>query len=925
MNLGDGLLFELENGKPRLILLAHAGVGKNPSKKLPSKHRAANILSAKQPSCVEEVQPEERPPQRSQREARLKAGRAALSCSSSVTTSDGRATVLTSSKAQGHHTERGSRAAAKVKTNKHKLSTAVGPQGGSGRAGPPPNPEDGGGRRAGQKLVLTGVDAGLKDGVVCLTGEQLRQILSSIQTAGRGQPGPQEQTAQGGVVETSRGLLNAYCCMSPTDPVHPLGGQPDTNPVSSVNGGEEREVKEDDKGEAEERRQEEGRADDACGRLPRSSFTWLQELQSDSRAALNAKKAQWKRELDEQVALKQQQQHSAPSRLQGEEYAESTSSVGHREPPAAIRSSLRLGEVAPMEEALSAERKEQQRRRWLEELDRQREETAERRKREKALRRQTEDHERWAAHFDSLQRRAPAPSAPPPGRLSGSEREDWDPSSSLSLVWEAASSCGAESVLGASVDSTRGHTARTSYLRTMTSLLDPAQIEERERRRLKQLEQQRAIEAQVEERKKQKEEEEAKRRREEEEEEKRVAQEREKLQQQYELELLKRKKVVRDQHMSMAESMRVLFFGSLLTDLTVSPQVEPPESIGDGGPEETPESITVTRRAGCPENGSSLSSLYKDTFVQTEDTPPPPPPPPPACPPTAERLQTADVSVQNHPPPPGSAEPPNGRRRAARAGKENICLPAGEDPYEPFARTKTKRRPEWNTQRPSRRFVPASERYPVALQKNRQESRLRRQAELLALQERTRLPRTEPPPQLQETRLCPNGQQRSTSPVKKALNCSGIRVESGSRGRSDRQTATSADRGRSPPAPAIRPAVQTQQASSSPPPALEFIPYLRTDEVFSLDPLEPAATPPPKTHSGPPPEGSAPPPVPSHRDPLLHPEMMRSSQRQQDILRGLAQLRQGLLRKQRELETDLNPLRNRHDNEQRGAPTPRRT
>ncbi|XP_036007490.1 coiled-coil domain-containing protein 66-like isoform X3 [Fundulus heteroclitus] len=860
MNLGDGLLFELENGKPRLILLAHAGVGKNPSK-LPSKHRAANILSAKQPSCVEEVQreevqPKERPPQRSQREARLKAGRPALSCSSSVTTSDGRATVLPSSKAQGHHAERGSRAAAKVKTNKHKISTGVGPQGGSGRAGPPPNPEDGGGRRAGQKLVLTGVDASLKDGVVCLTREQLRQILSSIQTAGHGQPGPQEQTAQ--------------------------GGQPDTDPDSSVNGGEEREVKEDDKGEAE------GRADDACGRLPRSSFTWLQELQSDSRAALNAKKAQWKRELDEQVALKQQQQqHSAPSRLQGEEYAESTSSVGHREPPAAIRSSLRLGEVAPMEEALGAERKEQQRRRWLEELDRQREETAERRKREKALRRQTEDHELWAAHFDSLQRRAPAPSAPPPGRLSGSEREDWEPSSSLSLAWEAASSCGAESVLGASVDSTRGHTARTSYLRTMTSLLDPAQIEERERRRLKQLEQQRAIEAQMEERKKQKEEEEAKRRREEEEEEKRVAQEREKLQQQYELELLKRKE-----------------------------KVEPPEeSIGDGEPEETPESITVTRRTRCPENGSSLSSLYKDTFVQTEDTPPPPPPP--ACPPTAERLQTADVSAQSHPPPPGSAEPPNGRRRTARAGKENICLPTGEDPYEPFARTKTKRRPEWNTQRPSRRFVPASERYPVALQKNRQESRLRRQAELLALQERTRLPRTEPPPQLQETRLGPDGQQRSTSPVKKE--------ESGSRGRSDRQTATSADRGRSPPAPAIRPAVRTQQASSSPPPALEFIPYLRTDEVFSLDPLEPAATPPPKTHSGPPPEGSAPPPVPSHRDPLLHPEMMRSSQRQQDILRGLAQLRQGLLRKQRELETDLNPLRSRHDNEQRGAPAARRT
>ncbi|MEQ2189580.1 hypothetical protein GOODEAATRI_026690, partial [Goodea atripinnis] len=48
--------------------------------------------------------------------------------------------------------------------------------------------------------------------------------------------------------------------------------------------------------------------------LPQSSFSWLKELQSDSRAAIDAKKAQWKRELDEQVALKQQL--STTSRLQ---------------------------------------------------------------------------------------------------------------------------------------------------------------------------------------------------------------------------------------------------------------------------------------------------------------------------------------------------------------------------------------------------------------------------------------------------------------------------------------------------------------------------------------------------------------------------------------------------------------------------------
>lgn len=138
---------------------------------------------------------------------------------------------------------------------------------------------------------------------------------------------------------------------------------------------------------------------------------------------------------------------------------------------------------------------------------------------------QTEDHELWVAHFDSLQRRPPlqaaAPSAPPPGPSNGSERGEWEPSSSLSLVWEAMSSCGADSVCGASVDTSSGFPTRarysedhmesavvpppaghdmrrcslssgalSSYLRTMTALLDPTQIEERERRRLKQLEQQ---------------------------------------------------------------------------------------------------------------------------------------------------------------------------------------------------------------------------------------------------------------------------------------------------------------------------------------------------------------------------------------------------------------------------------------------------
>lgn len=100
-------------------------------------------------------------------------------------------------------------------------------------------------------------------------------------------------------------------------------------------------------------------------------------------------------------------------------------------------------------------------------------------------------------------------------------------------------------------------------------MLDPSQIEERERRRLKQLEQQvgtspgrrrfrlskmfqrlfafpqRAIEAQVEERRLQRERDEARRRKEEEEEERRLASEREMLERRYELDTLKERQKVR--------------------------------------------------------------------------------------------------------------------------------------------------------------------------------------------------------------------------------------------------------------------------------------------------------------------------------------------------------------------------------------------
>ncbi|KAL6112390.1 ccdc66 [Pungitius sinensis] len=850
MNLGDGLLFELENGKPRLILLSR-GVEKNPAK-LSFRPRKANVLSSRQPSCVGEAQGEERPARQQQ------AGRHRDTKAFTSTPSGGRSTTVTSSKTQ--------EAVAKAKSDRHKRDTAVGSLRADGKTG---RPQIGGTPAAGKEGVtgfVASVGAGPKDSKVCLTNGQLQKILHSVQTSSVGPHPPEEHRTR----------------VNPSDPK-----EAGSSMNSGVGGGE---MKEEDRGggtETSKRSLDKDDGSSAC------AFSWLEERHSDSRAAVDAKKALWRRELDEQVALKQQR--SAPGRLQVEEDTESVfsvqSSISHRDQPAAIRSSLRLGEVTPMEEEQqqSAERRQEQRRRWLEELDQQREETSQRRRQEKLLQRQTEDHELWAAHFDSLKRRPPAqtpapssPSSPPPAPSTVSERGQWEPSSSLSLVWEATSSCGAESVGRASVDTTSAHPSGARYLRSMTALLDPAQIEERERRRLKQLEQQLAIEAQVEERRVQREREEARRREELEREERRVVLEREALERQFKLDTQKS---------------------------SVPAQQPNTEREDSGSPQKTPET-SVTRQSDSSEQEvNSSSSSCRDTGVQTE-----------AAPSLPLRVQTPDVSAHYQtpppppPPPPLSAAPPNVKNRAVRTGKENICLPAGGGggggggggPYESFARTEgNKRRPEWNTQRPSRRFVPASERYPPPLQRNRQESRQRRQAELLALQERACLSRTDlpNPPPPQEPRLCSNPPQtRTGAPVK---------VDNVSRGQSV-LSATNTERGRSPHA---RDGDQSQQApSSSPPLPLEFVPYVRSDEVFKMDPLEPADTPPPPAHSEAPLRPVSP-PAPSHR--LLHTEPPRKTHthRQQEILRGLAQLRQGLLQKQRELETELNPPSKRHGNE----------
>ncbi|XP_034021082.1 coiled-coil domain-containing protein 66 isoform X2 [Thalassophryne amazonica] len=803
MNLGDGLLFELENGKPRLFFLRH-GVNK-PSEKPPFRPRPATVLSIRQPSCTEEVQGEEQSVQDAagrRKDARSKVRRGAAA-----------SIMMTSSKSQNHQM-----AAGEVKLDAHKHSariTSCGPSGNTGKL-----QHDSGNARL--KYLLGHGNSGFKDGMVCLTNEQLRQILSSVKTATRDQRSPEDQRSSG------------------------LKIRHEDNPSAA---------------EGSEEKQEEGggataaTSDDTHDTNSRRDVgvlcSWFDERDADSRAAADAKKVWLRKELDQQVALKQKQR-SAPGRVQVAEdlhgALSAQSAASCREQPAAMRSSLRLGVVTPMEETQSTERKEAQRRYWLEELDRQREEVTERRRREKLLQRQTEDDDRWARHFDSLQMRPPVPPASLSTLPPAPERGEWAPSSSLSLVWEVTSSCEAESVGGARVDTATGHqpsVPRVSYLRSMTALLDPAQIEEREKRRLKQLEQQRMIKEQIEEHRQQREREDMRKREEE------LDQERS-LQRTYQLDSLK--------------------------------DTQKEQQNSETGPQRTnnqqPRVCSVGDSQCLDRDGDKCAS--RDTAVQTDAT--------------LVNVLTPEACAEYRPPPSG------GNSRAARAGKENVCVPAGRgDPYEIFARTersrKDKRRPAWNTHRPSCRFIPASERYPATLQRNRQESRQRRQVELLALQERTC--QSKNPPSLQEPHAS-NPRQSRTSPsrtvgARPACALANTRVLS-AESVTQKPSAADTNRGRT---PTITHTGQSQQdpPTSMHPPGLEFIPDVWTDKVLNLDPLDPTTSPMPTNTEAPP-----------HQEACLRlPNLLPKthSHPQQEILRGLAHLRQGLLLKQQELESNL--------------------
>ncbi|XP_066554360.1 coiled-coil domain-containing protein 66 isoform X2 [Amia ocellicauda] len=971
MNLGDGLKLELHDGKPKLILSDYGLEPKNSKKNI---HRTrTQKFPLKSNKLIEEPVSEKAQrvlPKRS--DVKKMAPEAAL----------------TRQGIQGTSNASGKAGGGTLKDNTCKgqpQSTAVARKLSAKKSEVPQQPSSGA-----RKVPVKD----LRDSLVCLTQEQLQQILSTISQASKGisqdqdaqsQPLPESATdmkedgpATGDANEEGAAGLQNNSPRPSSHLVQPdsQGNVPDTDKDDRANG----------------------------NGFTSGLFSNLGERERE-KETLEAKRAQWKKELDEQMALKKQQQKAssdvhveynpwgrpgagAPAALNsgdalttGEEeravktapglentVTQSTAqtySFSHPDLPAAIRSAFVLGEAAPMEHAFSAHKREQQKQ-WLLELDRQREETKLRKIQERRDHSQTEDHERWAMHFDSLQKRTPAQlpltteRAEQPSTCS--HAQPLSVRGALSTTCDGANLWGGDNLGRASVDSTTGPIQKTGHLRTMTALLDPVQIEERERNRLKQVEHQRAIEAQVAERQRQRQREEEAQRAEEQREEQRLAHERELLQRQYESEAqrLRQKeeshsRKTEELHQSVQraqEEARQAKQQQRIRDLArkghdTSHLQRSLEGAVRGENASIAASSLAREEVGAPGRESletpSVETPRKDTAVQTDVEMPSMGYKLAATVDRGQATQTPDVPVEYRQP--SSAKKAKREPRPAEKkpvmGKENVYQEGG-DPYEAFTRTDRRqgrpgqrggRRPEWNTKKPSKPFVPASGRYPQGLQQERQESRLRRQLELLTLAERNAAAR--PTPTVPSS---PHPPHRLQPPARK-------KEEPSQRKPSNHIVAHTENRALSPPVPAVmhrlhqlqyrqqNPARPSAKAPSAPPqdnmptpepperpPSSHFIPYVRTDEVYQLDPHAPLSRPPTQgSQHKPQPDDCA--RLTSHnhaRDPLLHPELLKNRDRQQAILKGLSELRQGLLQKQRELETGFSPLRLH----QEGNPSP---
>ncbi|XP_035750599.1 coiled-coil domain-containing protein 66 isoform X4 [Egretta garzetta] len=743
--------------------------------------------------------------------------------------------------------------------------------------------------------------------LVCLTQEQLQQILMTVKEGTRSisqiHNEKQEEVATNEASEENiRVLLQKACEVSPV-----------ADEASS------------DSSRKQEAYLHPGQKVIKDLWKPADMFSTLGEREGE-KALLEFRKTQWKKELDEQVALKKKIKETLEGEV-GYFWTKPGNNKAHKE----------KAETTDPDKA--------------------------------------EEHDRWAMHFDSLKNHLNANAQHPLNGIYKKQPESLclspDPKELTAFIHPfspAALGNLMPSKVGnaekAAKNSALEHSQKVSFLRSMTALLDPAQIEERDRRRQKQLEHQKAIMAQVEEKRKKKQQEEEQRKWEEQEEEQRLVRENEQMQKQFEEELLKQKQKeelvtlkTNELYQTMQKAQELaqrLKQEQRIRDLAQKGHdiSKLQKNLGDEF-ENCNTDISHQNHNFSDDTKSHIdqqTSPRKDTAVQTDDFN------------TSAYMESAeertvccespDISIEYK-------ETSSSRKHQKEmkyveknkiSGKENGGIYS--DLYEQFARKerqikpseKCNKRPDWNINKPGKRYIPASERYPKQLQKQREENKVRRQMELLQLVERNT-----------PGNLCPkksDHSDRSPSPHEE------INMKNkGHRVRKEEQLPKNhlnEERSESPPVPAVKNRLHhvqqkqihashflvhnsnsrreknvkpdTQQRSSPPsvteagrPLSSQFIPYVRTNEVYYLDPDAPVTR--PSTQD------------PQHRqfndsyqtprqifssdhgrDPLLNPDVVKSRERQQAILKGLSELRQGLLQKQKELETALIPTMAQEEN-----------
>uniref|UniRef100_A0A8C2M7A1 Coiled-coil domain containing 66 n=1 Tax=Cricetulus griseus TaxID=10029 RepID=A0A8C2M7A1_CRIGR len=791
-----------------------------------------------------------------------------------------------------------------------------------------------------QKSCKTHTTENMNSSMVCLTQDQLRQILMSVNQRNGSMP----LTENGKEEETSQDSLHLINIASPLKDVNVQK----TEAVSSVSNGNNYVFS---------RTQE---AFPQCEQKiamenewkPADIFSTLGERERD-RSLLEARRAQWKKELDEQVALKKKEKEASQKWNNPWKKSE------------IVCEKLQIldqSKEAGLPEYPCSTVKQEQQRKWIEDLSKQVEDDQQRKTEEKMIYSKGEEHDRWAIHFDSLKSLPGSQSRlscqlthqhPESFCVSPDTQELADVSSIYTPPPAIQVEPSEEEQRAKPVpDMAVSHSQKTNFLRSMTALLDPAQIEERERRRYKQLEHQKAIMAQVEENRRKKQLEEEQRKKEEQEEEQRLAREREEMQRQYEEDILKQKQ--KEEMMTLKTNE---LFHTMQRAQELAQRLKQEQRIREltqkghdasrliknlGSQMDYKASTNISSsRSDAEEAADETTSPKKDAGVQTDDLnlgifndalP--------CCGSLTERdIRNSSLEI--------SAEF-NGQI-STKKDKQELSMDKGTNldkenswhnnqcnqyrrPEKQKLMKKCPKRPAWNINKPLKRYVPASAKYPVHLQREKEEKKVRRQMELLHLIEKNNRENL--------------SQNRHTSPEVASSHReteSDIRLHLSKKVEEPLKTPSVIKEWLQS-SPAVNSRTQQTQTNSLHLPLKNsdfekesltlgdgqtklsddmseiphFIPYVRTNEIYYLDPDAPLSRPQTQDyqyqksrdcdqqelfdsdHT---------------RDPLLNPKLVKNRDRQQAILKGLSELRQGLLQKQKELETNLIPLTaNQEDN-----------